>query len=48
MNLSTSRSSATVIRLTAVRGRLEGTTAILRVSTFNDQTYVNLRDGWKR
>ncbi len=33
------------IRLTAVRSRLEGNTAILRVSTFSDQTYVNLRDG---
>lgn len=33
------------IRLTAVRHRLEGTTAILRVSTFNDQTYPNLADG---
>ena len=33
-----------VITLTAVRGRLEGTTAVLRVSTFSDQTYVNLRD----
>ncbi|QBY01934.1 S41 family peptidase [Rhodophyticola sp. CCM32] len=33
------------IRLTAVRARLEGTTAILRVSTFNDQTYPNLREG---
>ena len=33
-----------VITLTAVRGRLEGSTAVLRVSTFSDQTYVNLRD----
>ncbi|MFW5881321.1 MAG: S41 family peptidase [Roseicyclus sp.] len=33
------------IRLTAVRHRLEGNTAILRISTFNDQTYPNLRDG---
>jgi carboxyl-terminal processing protease len=33
------------IRLTAVRARLEGNTAILRVSTFNDQTYPNLREG---
>ncbi|MBF9045710.1 PDZ domain-containing protein [Rhodobacterales bacterium LSUCC0031] len=33
------------IRLTAVRARLEGNTAILRVSTFNDQTYPNLEDG---
>jgi len=33
------------IRLTAVRARLEGNTAVLRVSTFNDQTFPNLRDG---
>jgi carboxyl-terminal processing protease len=33
------------IRLTAVRHRLEGNTAILRISTFNDQTFPNLRDG---
>ncbi|MCU4652180.1 S41 family peptidase [Roseibacterium sp. SDUM158016] len=33
------------IRLTAVRSRLEGNTAILRISTFNDQTFPNLRDG---
>ncbi|MBF9036874.1 PDZ domain-containing protein [Rhodobacterales bacterium HKCCE2091] len=33
------------IRLTAVRTRVEGHTAILRVSTFNDQTFPNLRDG---
>jgi carboxyl-terminal processing protease len=33
------------IRLTAVRHRLEGDTAILRISTFNDQTFPNLRDG---
>ncbi len=33
------------IRLTAVRTRLEGKTAILRVSTFNDQTYPNLEEG---
>ncbi|MEM7723487.1 MAG: S41 family peptidase [Pseudomonadota bacterium] len=33
------------IRLTAVRSRLEGNTAILRVSTFNDQTFPNLREG---
>ena len=34
-----------VIRLTVVRHRLEGNTAILRVSTFNDQTYPNLEEG---
>jgi carboxyl-terminal processing protease len=33
------------IRLTAVRTRLEGNTAVLRVSTFNDQTYPNLTEG---
>ena len=33
------------IRLTAVRARLEGNTAIVRVSTFNDQTYPNLEEG---
>lgn len=33
------------IRLTAASHRLEGDTAILRLSTFNDQTYPNLRDG---
>jgi carboxyl-terminal processing protease len=33
------------IRLTAVRSRLEGNTAILRISTFNDQTYPNLTSG---
>lgn len=36
------------IRLTAVRARMEGNTAILRVSTFNDQTYPNLQDGLRR
>jgi carboxyl-terminal processing protease len=33
------------IQLTAVRSRLEGNTAILRVSTFSDQTFPNLREG---
>lgn len=33
------------IRLTAVRTRTEGEAVVLRVSTFNDQTYPNLRDG---
>lgn len=33
-----------VIKLTAVRGRLEEKTAIMRITTFNDQTYTNLRD----
>ncbi len=30
------------IKLTAVRARLEGVTPVLRVTTFNDQTYPNL------
>ncbi|MEZ5777470.1 MAG: S41 family peptidase [Paracoccaceae bacterium] len=33
------------IKLTAARGRLEGQTVVLRVTTFNDQTYTNLEDG---
>ncbi|MEM9348873.1 MAG: S41 family peptidase [Pseudomonadota bacterium] len=33
------------IKLTAVRTRTEGDAVVLRVSTFNDQTYPNLRDG---
>jgi carboxyl-terminal processing protease len=33
------------IQLTAVRARMEGNTAILRVSTFSDQTFPNLQDG---
>lgn len=33
------------IRLTAVRTRTEGDTIVLRVTTFNDQTYPNLYDG---
>src|SRR6056297_936557 len=33
------------IKLTAVRTRTQGETVILRVTTFNDQTYPNLRDG---
>jgi len=33
------------IKLTAVRARTEGDSVVLRVSTFNDQTYPNLRDG---
>ncbi|MEM7671320.1 MAG: (S)-ureidoglycine aminohydrolase, partial [Pseudomonadota bacterium] len=33
------------IRLTAVRTRTEGDAVVLRVSTFNDQTYPNLREG---
>ncbi|MFD1911802.1 S41 family peptidase [Halodurantibacterium flavum] len=33
------------IRLTAVRTRLEGDTVVLRVTTFNDQTFPNLEEG---
>jgi len=33
------------IELTAVRNRLEGNTAILRIASFSEQTYPNLRDG---
>ncbi len=33
------------IKLTAVRSRLEGTTVVLRVTTFNDQTTPNLESG---
>jgi len=33
------------IKLTAVRARSEGDTLVMRVTTFNDQTYPNLKDG---
>ncbi|WP_107497840.1 S41 family peptidase [Thalassobius sp. I31.1] len=33
------------IQLTAVRTRIEGSTVVLRVTTFNDQTYDNLSEG---
>ena len=33
------------ITLTAVRARTEGETVVLRVTTFNDQTYPNLEEG---
>jgi carboxyl-terminal processing protease len=36
------------IKLTAVRARLEGDTVVLRVTTFNDQTYPNLESGLKK
>jgi carboxyl-terminal processing protease len=36
------------IKMTAVRTRTEGKTVILRISTFNDQTYPNLADGLKK
>ncbi len=35
------------IKLTAVRTRVEGNTVVLRVTTFNDQTYPNLEAGLK-
>ena len=33
------------IKLTAVRSRLQGDAVVLRVTTFNDQTYPNLEEG---
>ena len=33
------------IKLTAVRTRVEGSTVVARISTFNDQTYPNLESG---
>ncbi|MGI1664155.1 S41 family peptidase [Palleronia sp. KMU-117] len=33
------------IKLTAVRARLQGDSVVLRVTTFNDQTYPNLEEG---
>ncbi|MEQ9694458.1 S41 family peptidase [Shimia sp. SDUM112013] len=36
------------IKLTAVRARTEGNTAVLRITTFNDQTYPNLEEGLKK
>ncbi|MBT8153283.1 S41 family peptidase [Epibacterium ulvae] len=36
------------ITLTAVRARTEGKTAVLRVTTFNDQTYDNLAAGLEK
>ena len=35
------------IKLTAVRGRTEGKSVVLRISTFNDQTYPNLEESLK-
>ncbi len=35
------------IKLTAVRARTEGESVVLRISTFNDQTFPNLTDGIK-
>lgn len=36
------------IRLTAVRTRTQGKTVVLRVTTFNDQTYPNLKEGLEK
>jgi carboxyl-terminal processing protease len=36
------------IKLTAARVRMEGDTVVLRVTTFNDQTYDNMADGLKK
>jgi carboxyl-terminal processing protease len=36
------------IKLTAVRTRVEGKSIVMRISTFNDQTYPNLADGLKK
>lgn len=36
------------IKLTAVRSRTVGDTVVLRVTTFNDQTYPNLKEGLER
>ena len=33
------------IKLTAVRSRTEGETVVMRITTFNDQTYPNLSEG---
>ncbi|WP_323042722.1 S41 family peptidase [Gemmobacter sp.] len=36
------------IKLTVVRARLEGSTAVVRLTTFNDQTYPGLEAGLKK
>jgi carboxyl-terminal processing protease len=36
------------IKLQAVRSRVEGDAVVLRVTTFNDQTYPNLEEGLKK
>ena len=36
------------IKLTAVRARTEGDTVVLRITTFDDQTYPNLVDGLEK
>lgn len=37
-----------IIKLTAVRTRMQGDSVVLRVTTFNDQTYPNLESGLKK
>ncbi|MDQ7071029.1 MAG: S41 family peptidase [Rhodobacterales bacterium] len=37
-----------IIKLTAARVRTEGDTVVLRVTTFNDQTTLNMTDGLKK
>lgn len=37
-----------IIKISAVRVRNEGETVVLRITTFNDQTYPNLADGLKK
>ena len=36
------------IKLTAVRVRTEGNTVVARITTFNDQTYINLKSGLEK
>ncbi|WP_170369321.1 S41 family peptidase [Ruegeria arenilitoris] len=36
------------IKLTAVRARTEGASVVLRVTTFNDQTFPNLKEGLEK
>ena len=36
------------IKLTAVRARTQGEAVVLRITTFNDQTYPNLEEGLKK
>ncbi|MBW0158244.1 S41 family peptidase [Sedimentimonas flavescens] len=36
------------IKLTAVKSRVEGTTVVLRITTFNDQTFSNLEENLKK
>ncbi len=37
-----------IIKLTAVKARTEGKTVVLRITTFNDQTYPNLQEGIRK